>query len=405
MKFLIEDVKKNKAGAIILAAILLITTLEWHFAEWYTVFTVYGTLITFVFLAVVALVYKKIPEYFKDKEMILCVAVTVVALVNLFLVHSGFGAILIVADFVLVLYFVDKISFSSLQTKIFLVYTAFFFFYWTIDVKGYFKGYNTNYGGLILLSGFACLQIIMMAFYQKIFVRNGSITDEKNGKNEESDESKQTMIKKIVYVILAIAFLIIAFKIISWYRSRTALIGLLVLLFIMIMPQKIITNKYVFTFINLCGTVGAIILTLLYIGLGKITGEGGIQLFYKSLISGRNDIWLELWTEYLKMPLTGIGSSYVMKVDFMNGMLEAHSAMLDILIVHGAIVFIPVCVLFVIKLNKLREYIVDNAVKKTVYAAIICTLFAGMFENFYIVQPFSLILLSYFCIIRSDSVK
>ena len=406
MKLLLEDAKKNKAGAIILAAILLITTLEWHFAEWYEAFTVYGTLITFVFLAAIALIYKKIPEYFKDKEMITCVVVSVVALINLFLVHSGFGAILIVVDFALVLYFADKLTFSKLQTRNFLVYTAFFFFYWTIDVKGYFKGYNTNYGGLILLSGFACLQVIMTAFYQKIFVKNENSADGKHDINhEDADSIKRATINKVIYVILAIAFLIIAFKIISWYRSRTALIGLLVLLLIMIIPEKIITNKFVFTFINLCGTIGAILLTLLYIGLGNIVGEGGIQLFYKNLISGRNDIWLELWTEYLKMPLTGIGSSYVVKVDFMNGMLEAHSGMLDILIIHGIIVFIPICVLFVIKLNKLREHIIGSRVKKTVYAAIICTLFAGMFENFYIVQPFSLILLSYFCIARSDSIN
>lgn len=391
-KTLLDDAKQNICGALILVAILLITTLEWHFAEWYAVFTVYGTLITFAFLAIVAFNYKKIPEYIKDREMIICVAVSIIALINLFLVHSSFGSILIVIDFCLVLYFADKLTFSKLQTNIFLVYTAFFFFYWTIDVKGYFKGYNTNYGGLILLSGFACLQVIMTALYVRIF---------ENKEDAESD-SKKVIIKKVSYIIFAIAFLIIAFKIISWYRSRTALIGLLVLLFIMVIPEKIITNKYIFTIINLCGTAGAIILTLLYIGLGNIVGEGGVQLFYKNLISGRNEIWLELWTEYLKKPLTGIGSSYVMKVDFMNGMLEAHSGMLDILIIHGIIVFIPVCVLFVIKLSKLKEYIIGSRVKKTVYAAIICTLFAGMFENFYIVQPFSLILLSYFCIIRSD---
>lgn len=374
----------------IIAGILIITTLEWHFYDMYQAFTRYGTLITFVALAGAFLCYVDIKDAIKDKLFWLMVVTDLVALINLILLGSNKGSLLIVVDFMLILYLSDKIVFSIKESYFVLIYIAFFFFYWTIDVKGYFKGYNTNYGGLILITGFACVMIIMQVANEnmqgKYYRYIGEFGD---------IEGKKTWWKRNWwYPPLCIFLVMLSFNIISWYRSRTALMGLIALLAIILLPEKIVRNKVIYPLMCFFSTFGAILLATLYIGFGRIFGaKGNITLFYKDIVSGRNEIWTELFNAFLEKPLTGIGSSYTMKLDFMEGMLEAHSAMLDILVVHGIIVFIPLCALLTYRIYKLKEKSCVGNVDKAVFAAVICVMVTGFFENYYIVQPFSLILL------------
>ena len=103
----------------------------------------------------------------------------------------------------LILYLLDKIDFTRRQTFVFLAYTAFFFFYWTIDVKGYFKGYNTNYGGLILITGFAALMIIMQVFNGELVEKYYALTAE-FGKAE----GRRGFIKRFFYYPVVYLFFI-----------------------------------------------------------------------------------------------------------------------------------------------------------------------------------------------------
>ena len=383
--------RKTIGNWFIMAGILIITTLEWHFYEWYQMFTRYGTLITFVALAGAFFCYVNIKDAFKDKLFWVMAVTDVIALINLFILGSNKGCILIVVDFMLILYLADKIEFSKKESFAILIYVAAFFFYWTIDVKGYFKGYNTNYGGLILITGFAFLMVIMQVLNEKKAVAYGRYIGEYGKK-----EGMRYWYKRNWWYIPLYLFLIaLAFNIISWYRSRTALMGLIALLLIMIIPEKIVMEKRVNTVIVVLATAGSVLFSGVYILLGSL-GDGGVQLFYKDLISGRNDIWSELWYAFLEKPLTGIGSSYEMKLEYMEGMLEAHSAMMDILVVHGLIVFIILCTMLIYRLVAFRNRRIAGSVDKVLFAAVICMLVTGFFENYYIIQPFSLIFLCLF---------
>ena len=379
----------------IIAGILVITTLEWHLFDWYQSFTKYGTLITFVSLVGTFFCYVDILDALKDKLFWLMVIVDAITLINLFILHSNKGCLLIVVDFMLILYLADKIEFSTKESLAFLIYVAFFFFYWTIDVKGYFKGYNTNYGGLILITGFACLMITMQVINENKAAQYWKFV----GELGKTEGRKSWWKRNWWYPILYLFFIALAFNIISWYRSRTALMGLLALLAIILIPEKVIRNKIINPTICFMATFGAVLFSAIYIAIGEMSGaNGGIQLFYKDIISGRNDIWSELWHAFLEKPITGIGSSYHPKLEFLGGVIEAHSAMMDILIVHGLLVFIPLCTLLLYRLLKLKEKSCLGSVDKVTFAAIICILVAGFFENYYIVQPFSLILLCLFAL-------
>ena len=387
MKNIIDSFKnkKNVGNVFIMFGILLITTLEWHFYDMYQYFTRYGTLITFVCLAIAFLCYVDIKAALKDPVFYLMAATDIIALANLFLIGSNKGAILIVVDFMMILYLANKVVFTDMQIFITLAYVAFFFFYWTVDVKGYFKGYNTNYGGLILITGFALLNILLE------YIRAKIKTDRKN--------------LYPVFIVVMLFLFALAYNIISWYRSRTALVGLLVLTLFVILPKKIVANKIIYALTVIFSTVGAIMFAGFYMLLSVLNEHFSIQIFYKDVISGREAVWGELFTEFFKMPLTGIGSSYKLHVELMEGMLEVHSGLLDILIVHGIIVFIPVCLLLIKRMLALREVVLNDNVAKIAYAALLCILVTGFFENYFIVQPFSLILLFVFTIFNDRYIK
>lgn len=366
------------------AAILILTTACFHLYSWYSVMAPYGTSIAALFLIIAFFCYVDIKDALKDKYFYMMVIADVLALIHLIIVKSGMGAILTVADFLLIIYLADKIRFSRLEMIISAFYTGFFFLYWTVDVKGYFKGYNTNYGGLVLITGFVFL-IFAYEYMMKI-------------KAESLNKTVKVLLRLFELFLFALAF-----NIIAWYRSRCALIGLLTFVLLFIIPKKIWKNKVLYTLLALFGSVGSVLFSLLYVWLGKMKDVFTLRLFYKDIISGREEIWEELWSEFIKKPITGIGSSYEIKIDWMNGMFEVHSGLLDILIVHGIAVFVITIILLLKNLFALREKAAADFNCKVAVCGIYAMLTTAFLENFIIVAPFSIMLLFLFVYVNSLS--
>ncbi|MCR5734044.1 MAG: O-antigen ligase family protein [Lachnospiraceae bacterium] len=378
----ISEKRKRWGNLSLLISVFILTTLYFHLYEWYSATAPYGTLIAAVFLIITLLCYADISFLIKDPAFYLMAAVDLIALINLFVIGSDKGAILTVFDFLLVLYLANKVSLSEKEILITAIYTGAFFLYWTIDVKGYFKGYNTNYGGLVLITGFFFL-IYAIEYFA------GRIKD-----------------KRWLYALRALELFLFAmsYNIISWYRSRCALIGLIMFTLLYLIPGKIWKNRTVYFILTLLSTLGSVAFSAFYVWLGSMKDVFSVRIFYKDLISGREEIWHELWEAYLKMPLTGIGSSYVMKLDWMNGLFEVHSGFLDILIVHGVVVFITALMFAIFRLLGIREKAASDRLSKTAMAGIFGMLFTAFMENYIIVAPFVIMLLLLFGFINRDSV-
>ena len=147
-------------------------------------------------------------------------------------------------------------------------------------------------------------------------------------------------------------------------------------------------------------TVGAILFSLLYVWLGAMKDIFRIRIFYKDIISGREEIWSELWTAFIKQPATGIGSSYEMQLDWLGGLFEVHNGLLDILIVHGIPVFAVTIVFIVKRFMELRESAASGILNKCAMAGVFSLMMPAFMENFIIVPPFSLILLLLIAVVR-----
>jgi hypothetical protein len=375
--------KRILAGNIaIMAAVFILTTAEWHFFTWYEAVTPYGTLIATAGLVTALFCYVDIGEMIRDPAFLLMAGADILALINLFIIGSNKGAILTVADLLLVLYLSNKIKLSKKQVLICACYIGFFFLYWTIDVKGYFKGYNTNYGGLVLISGF------FFAIYALEYLRYHLYVEKKKEKAKW-------------LIILTVYFFAWGYNIIAWYRSRCALLGLVGFAILVLIPMKVWKNKAFYLTVTLITTVGSILFSLLYVLLGALKDTFRIQIFYKDIISGREEIWSELWSAFIRQPVTGIGSSYQIKLDWLNGMFEVHNGLLDILIVHGVAVFAVTIVFMIKRFLELHEASVSSHLNRIAMAGVFAMMLPAFMENYIIVPPFSLIFLLLMALVRS----
>ena len=365
-----------------LLSILIITIGCWNEYTWYEKMAPLGTLISFVFLAITCFCYTDIRKAVKSPEVLAAVVCCIIAGINLFAIGSNKGAILTVCDLVLVIYLFDKLCIPKKILYPLTAYLAFYFFYWTIDVKGYFKGYNTNYGGLVLITGF-------------VFALTGLFLIQETLRNKG----------KIIYarlMYIPILFMLAwGYNIIAWYRARCALLGLAVFAVLIFVPKKVWKNKVFYILLTASMTIGAILVSIAYVLLGNLSDTFTIQIFYKDIISGREAIWRELWGAFLQHPITGIGSSYVMQLEWMEGMFEVHNGLLDILFVHGTPVFLIVIVLLFYKLKGLNRFAVLTDSQKCAVAGVFAILAASFMENFFIVPPFLLCFLALASLIQN----
>lgn len=376
-----NTVLKKTGNASVIAATVILSVALWNEYTWYEAVVPYATLISFAFLGVALFCFVTPKEALHDPDFLVMTAGFVIAAVNIFMTGSGKGAWLTAADVLLVSYLAGKMRFSKRTVWLVLAYVGFYFFYWTFDVKGYFKGYNTNYGGLVLITGFVFAVTGLIAFKK---ILGGS---EKKG-------------ERFLFAFILFMFAW-GYNIIAWYRSRCALLGFAVFAVLLLVPRKWWGSRAFFASVTGLFTAGAIAVSLIYVWLGQYARKFSVRIFYKDIISGRNEIWSDLWGAFSQHPLTGIGSSYKINVDWMGGIFEVHNGLLDILIVHGIFVFAAVCYLLVKRLLGLRKYAAADPVSASATAAVFAILATSFMENFFIVPPFLLCLLALIAIAGS----
>ena len=169
--------------------------------------------------------------------------------------------------------------------------------------------------------------------------------------------------------------------------------------------MKLWKNRVFYVLVTLGTTIGAVLFSLLYICLGAMKDTFRIRIFYKDIISGREEVWSVLWSAFLKQPVTGIGSSYDIQLDWLNGMFEVHNGLLDILVVHGTAVFAVTIVLMVKRFLELHEFSVSSPLNKCAMAGVFAMMMPAFMENYIIVPPYSLILLILIGMVRKNEIE
>ena len=346
-------------------------------------FTVrYASLMIFAVLGLLSLPYLAGDIRDRNPELVLVFLTVVLSLVCAVLSGSGYGAVLIPSDLALICYMTGHLRLSGRSVAYLSFAGACPVILWYSHVRW---SYNFN------MAGFA---FMLMAFFGMIVI-------------EMTDSGDLIYIKNKGF-IEAVIFLT-GFILSMLYHSRTAMFGMAVFALVWALFNIMSTSKWLYVLLFVMAAPGAVLFTAAYIRLADIFGN--ITLLYKDIFSGRQEIWRELWTAFSGSPVVGIGSSYQLKS---FEIFEVHNGMFDILVVHGAVVF--VLVLIMLSRSFLRIYgsvkedgsereTADrglhnsNAVARISLSAAFAMMFTSFFENFFTVPPYSIIFMTFLLII------
>ncbi|MBO5552268.1 MAG: O-antigen ligase family protein [Lachnospiraceae bacterium] len=344
-----ENALREELNWIPLVIMMIFFGGTWISPMFYHVTERYNSLIIFFCLAVMFFINVDWTERLKAKDSVLIAtaAALLIATVNLFIIGSNKGCILIIADFLLLLYLSPFVRLSSLQYRTLAVFFLLMYGVWFVHDMEF--SYNTNTGAtytvfslfaaLILLRHFAAKKEIMGYFIVLALLRTGTL--------------------------------------VMWHLARGAFSALFFfscfyLLFLIFDPAG---HKRAYAFLSCFAVFGSLLFVWAYVSLSRTGYNARMPFFYKNVFSGREEIWTEVWNMLKARPLLGIGSGYELSSFFEYNM---HNAMYDILIVHGFVVFAIAAYIIISRLIKMRDHI-----KRGPYAHIAgAAVFAIFFESF-----------------------
>ncbi len=321
----------------------------WSFPYFYHITEKYNSLIIFIALALLFLFKVDIMERLKNRDifLILTGAAVLIAFVNLFIIGSNKGCILILADFLLIIYMSSRIELTNLQMKVLEIFFLLMYVSWFVYDRAF--SYNSNTGATYTVFTLFAALISLTALARK---------------------------KEICGLFLVAAFLRTT-TLVFWHLARGAFLALVFFaffyfLFLFFDPAK---HKKKYLFLSIFAVFGSLLFVFAYVKLARTGFNAQIPLFYKNIFSGREDIWAEIW-DMLKLHIfTGIGSGYELKSFFEYNI---HNAMYDILAVHGIIVFLISAFIIIARLREAGRHIRRDDASLIAGAAI----FAIFFESF-----------------------
>lgn len=313
-----SDRRKEAVNWIALGILMIFYGGTWVSPHFYHVTEIYNSSI--VFVACVLLFFNNVKWWqqlkSRNHEIYLLGAILLLAVVNLFLIGSNKGCILILADFLLIFYMCNQITLTKLQIQVFSVLFLLIFLVWFCYDLAF--SYNSNTGATVTVFSLICAMILLTKLTEK---------------------------KEILGIFIVIAMLRTV-NLVMWHLARGAFIALfLFLIFYYVVPKKWWANKKLYTFLCVFACFGSLLFVLLYVSLSQTGYNLTMPFFYKNLFSGREKIWSEVFQIFRQHPLTGIGSGYKLESFFEYNI---HNAMYDLLAVHGIPVFMGT-IYFVLK--------------------------------------------------------
>lgn len=321
----------------------------WISPRFYHVTERYNSLIIFGALALLFFINVDWIGRLREKDMLLFALIVslAIATANLFIIGSNKGCILILADFLLLLYTTPHISFSALQYRTLVIFFFIMYAIWFVHDMEF--SYNTNTGATYTAFTMFAALILLVYLARK----------------------KEIMGFFVVLTLLRTGTLVL------WHLARGAFSALFFFacfyfLFRYLRPEK---HKRGFAFLSFFAVFGSLLFVWTYVQLSKTGFNMKMPLFYKEVFSGREEIWTEVWNMLIERPLTGIGSGYELKSFFEYNM---HNAMYDILVVHGVIVFAISAYIIISRLMQMRDRVMDSVYTHIAASAV----FAIFFESF-----------------------
>lgn len=349
--------RKNIINMSVLLTLILCYALKFIIPPFYAATDKYAGLFVFLCEGLLLInnynIFKAIKE--KDLEFFFIAALLLIIGINLIIVKSGFGAYFTAANFALILYASDKIILSKKQVLVLSGAYMTLLLIWLVPLyPSYFGSYDSSFalntnGAATFTTYTALIALILLAYFFE----------------------KHTWVEFFIVLLF-----VRTIRLALWHRARGAFIILTCLiLFYYVFKGKFVNSKKVYIVLLSCATFGSLLFVLFYTLLGKTGFNMALPIFYKDIFSGRENIWYEFFTYFIKKPITGIGTNLTIEsfVEF-----NVHNAMYDILAIHGVIVFAMTMIILFRRFISFREKALNN--KLALLA--LCVLFSVFFESF-----------------------
>lgn len=347
-----NNIRRKIINWVAIIMLMIFYAGTWLSPLFYHVTEIYNTSIVFVVLAILFFNNVNFIEGLKSFEIELYAlgAAVLIASINLFVIGSNKGCILIVTDFLLVWYLCTKIHLTNRQMEFMgIVFMGVYLVWFLVDLA---FSYNSNTGATVTVFTFLCAMVLM---------------------------TRVSRFREIYGLIIVMA-VVRNINLVLWHLARGAFLALaLFLFFYYIAPKKWWKSKGMYTFLILFSTLGSLLFVVSYVMLAATGVNFQMPFFYKSLFSGREQIWLEVWNMLKLHLITGIGSGFELSSFFEYNM---HNAMYDILAVHGVVVFAISIFLILRRLWSMRPILMRDASEKGVKILAASGLFAIFIESF-----------------------
>ncbi len=321
----------------------------WSSPFFYHITEKYNSLIVFACLGLLFLLQADWLDFLKRRDWILLLTfgTILIAFGNLCMIGSGKGAILILSDFLLILYMSGEVRITDRQRKVLACFFLLMYTSWFLYDRAF--SYNSNTGATYT---------VFTLFAALIALR------------------RLTERREILGVFIVMAFLRTG-TLVLWHLARGAFMALFFFAVFFILFGYLSPASCRRLYLGFCifAVLGSLLFVFCYVKLSETGFNAQMPFFYKNVFSGREEIWKEIWKMLKGHILTGIGSGYQLDSFFEYNI---HNAMYDILAVHGLIVFVLSAVLIVKRLYEAGKY-VDHGISSRIALAAV---FAIFFESF-----------------------
>lgn len=262
----------------------------------------------------------------KDREMNYICIIGIATIICLILSKSHFGALFTIINLCLLWYLSDKWTWDKKQVIFLGLFYLYLYISWIIKPMQFNPNMISNPNTTGTITVFCMLTLITCIRY--LF-----------------PNKKWSVILELLLICFAIQKLLI-------FRGRGSFAALIFYIILrLLMYTKFWRKEKIYKTMCYALTLGSLIFVLIYTSIWKFTGVNFVIPFWnKTIFSGREKIWYEIWTYFKHQPFIGIGSNVTLHSWFEY---NVHNAIYNILVTHGIIVFILVMVYMIKKMTAL----------------------------------------------------
>lgn len=366
--------KFNTGAKIGVNVILYIITFYWIAIQFniniYNLLTPKSPIFLLVMMALLTLlVIKNNKNNIKKTDMGIIIILGIIILLNVLFNNSNIGSIINIFVFVIMLVITEYIKISDKTIRTLALIILLFNLIWIHIGKA---GYNLN--------TVASSSVIMLAISCILLYKGRKVHH------------------TIFICIITIYILYKNTIIIISSNSRGALLALIGFLVIRYcISSKILTNRWIYSILIYCLSFGSLVFVGVYTWLWK-NNINNMMIGGKSLFTGREMIWYEIFEKFKKLPFSGIGSNITLES---YTSLNVHNAIYMLLVIYGIWVFSIVMYLLLRNIFKNRIIIRHDKIAKGAFAAICAILINSFFETALINKEIYPSILMLFAILNS----